>query len=95
MEKRQVGRTGLMIDELGLGGGPLGGGHRAHVRLVAVLDVGVHHVEVPLVDRHVDRFADRATTVVQMGQVVDQLHGILEVLDGAVPATVVEVEHER
>ncbi|GIS11642.1 MAG: hypothetical protein CM15mP115_07930 [Alphaproteobacteria bacterium] len=25
MEKRQVGRTGLMIDALGLGGAPLGG----------------------------------------------------------------------
>ena len=50
---------------------------------------------MPLVDRHVDRFAHRAATVVQVGQVVDQLHGILEVLDGAVPATVVEVEHER
>lgn len=25
MEKRQVGRTGLMVDVLGLGGAPLGG----------------------------------------------------------------------
>ena len=48
---------------------------------------------MPLVDRHVDRFAHRAA-LVQVGQVVDQLHGVLEV-DGAVPATVVEVEHER
>ena len=41
-------------------GGALAGGDRAHERLVAVADVGVHHVEVALVHRHVDRLAHGA-----------------------------------
>ena len=42
------------------------GGHRAHERLVAVAEVRVHHVEVALVHRHVDRLAHRAAGVVQV-----------------------------
>src|SRR5256885_8710377 len=33
---------------------------RAHEGLVAVLHVAVHHVEMPLVDRQIDRLADRS-----------------------------------
>ena len=43
-----------------------GCGDRAHERLVAVADVRVDHVEVALVDRHVDGLADRAAGVVEV-----------------------------
>ena len=74
---------------------PLGPGHRAHERLVRVADVRVDHVEVPLVDRHVDRLADRAAGVVQPRRRVGELHEVAEVLDRPVPAAAVEVADER
>ena len=69
--------------------------HRAHERLVRVADVRVDHVEVPLVDRHVDRLADRAAGVVQPRRRVRELHEVAEVLDRPVPAAAVEVADER
>ena len=39
---------------------------RAHERLVAVPDVRIDHVEVALVDRHVDGLADRPAAVVEV-----------------------------
>ncbi len=74
---------------------PLRGGDRAHERLVAVAHVRIDHVEVALVDRHVDRLADRATGVVEMRRHVGQLHEVAEVLDRAVPAAAVQVADER
>ena len=68
---------------------------RAHERLVAVLDVAVHHVEVPLVDRQVDRLADRAAGMVQRVRHVGELDEVAEVLDAGVAAAFVEVVYER
>ena len=56
--------------------------------------MGVDHIKVALVDRHVDRFADRAAGVMQPGRGLRQLHEIAEILDGAVAATTVEIHHE-
>ena len=71
------------------------GGDRAHERLVAVAEVRVHHVEVALVDGHVDRLAHRAARVVQVGRGVGQLHEVLEVGQRGVAAAAVEVVDER
>ena len=68
---------------------------RSHERLVVVLDVGVHHVEVALVDGHVDRLADRAARVVQPRRRVGELDEVLEVGERGVPASAGEVAHER
>ena len=70
-------------------------GDRAHERLVAVADVAVDHVEVALVDRHVDRLTDRPAAVVEVRRLVGQLHEVAEVLDRAVAPAAVEVAHER
>ncbi len=75
--------------------GPLRMGHRAHEGLVAVPDVRIDHIEVALVDRHVDRLADGAAGVVQVGAHVRELHEVLEVLDRSVAPAVVEVADER
>jgi D-threo-aldose 1-dehydrogenase len=51
MEKRQVGRTGLMIDTLGLGGAPLGGNfvdleYGQAVELIqAAMDAGIGYFD--------------------------------------------------
>ena len=74
---------------------PLRRGDRAHERLVAVADVRIDHVEVALVDRHVDRLADRPAGVVEVGRDVGQLHEVAEVLDRAVAPAAVEVADER
>ena len=58
--------------------GPLAGGDRPHERLVAPPQVCVHHVEVALADRHVDRFAHGAARVVQVRGQVGELHEVLE-----------------
>ena len=57
--------------------------------------MGVHHVEVALVHRHVDGFAHGAAAVVQVRGGVGQFHEVLEVGDGAVAAALLEVVHER
>jgi len=76
-------------------GGARGARDRAHERLVGVADVRVHHVEVALVDRHVDRLAHRAARVVQPGRGIGELDEVAEVLERAVAAPAVEVRHER
>ena len=68
------------------------GGDRAHERLVAVAEVGVHHVEVALADRHVDRLAHRAAGVVEVRRQVRELDEVLEVVDRRVAPAVVEVD---
>ena len=57
--------------------------------------MGVDHVEVPLVDGHVDRLAHRSAGVVEPRGRVRELHEVAEVLDRAVAPTLVEVAHER
>ena len=73
----------------------LGRGDRTHEGLVRVLDVRIHHVEVALVHRNIDRFANGAAGVVQAGAHIGQLDEILEVFDGRVAATVFDVVDER
>ena len=69
--------------------------HRAHERPVRVADVAVDHLEVALVDRQVDRLAQRSAAVVERPAGVGQLHEVAEVLDRGVAAAVVEVVDER
>ena len=67
----------------------LGMRHRAHERLVAVLDVGIEHVEMPLVDRQVDGLAKRAAVVVHLWRHVGEAGEVLEVGDrGIAPGLV-------
>src|SRR6516162_2711536 len=70
-------------------------GDGAHVRLVAVLHVAVHHVEVALVDRQIDGLADGATGVMERVRHVGELDEIAEVLDASVAAPLIEAAHER
>jgi hypothetical protein len=57
--------------------------------------VGVHHVEVTLVDGNVDRLAHGAAGVVQPRRGVRQLDEVLEIVERSVPSTAREVAHER
>ena len=75
--------------------GPARVGDRAHERPVRVADVAVDHLEVALVDRQVDRLAQRPAAVVERPARVGQLHEVAEVLDGRVAPAVVEVVDER
>src|SRR3954451_5154709 len=68
---------------------------RAHERLVRVAHVRVDHVVVPLVDRQIDRLADRAARVVQERRHVRKLHEVAEVLDRAVATATLEIADER
>ena len=71
-----------------------GGGHRAHERLVAQRQERVHHVEVPRVERHVVRLADRAARRVELRERLRELHEVLEVVVGRV-APLDPFAHER
>ena len=75
--------------------GPLRVGHRPHERLVAVLDMTVDHVEVTFVDRDIHRLTDRAARVVHTRAHVGELDEILEVFEGCVAPSIVEIAHER
>ena len=70
-------------------------GHGAHERPVRVADVAVDHLEMALVDRQVDRLAQRPATVVERPAGVGQLHEVAEVLDRRVAPAFVEVVDER
>ena len=71
------------------------GRDRPHVGLVGILHVGVDHVQMALVYRHVGRLADRAAGVVQPGAGIRQLDEVLKVRQCAVAPAAVEVHHER
>ena len=43
--------------------------------------MGCDHVEVTLVDREVDGFADRPSGMVEVGEEIGQLDEVLEVLE--------------
>jgi len=57
--------------------------------------VGVDHVEVAPVDRDVHRFTDGSTRAVHRRRWVGQHHQVLEVDERGVPATLIQVRHER
>ena len=57
--------------------------------------MAVDHLEVALVDRQVDRLAQRPAAVVERPARVGQLHEVAEVLDRRVAPAVVEVVDER
>src|SRR4051812_36932610 len=69
--------------------------HRAHVRLVAVLHVAVHHIEMPLVDGQIDRLTDGAAGVMQGARHVGELHEVAEILDLRITTSLVEVAYKR
>ena len=54
----------------------------------------VDHLEMPLVDRQVDRLAHRAAGMVDIGAQIGELDEVLEVLERAVAAALVEVVDE-
>ncbi|MCY1231602.1 hypothetical protein D9M72_440570 [compost metagenome] len=56
--------------------------------------MAVDHVEVALVDGHIDRLADRAAGMVQPWARLRQLDQIAEVLDRAVAPALVEIHDE-
>ena len=70
-------------------------GNRTHERLVAVLDVRIHHVEMALVHGDVDGLAHRATRVMDVGRRVRQFYEVLEVGERGVPAAIVEIANKR
>ena len=55
----------------------------------------VHHLEVPLVDRQIDRLAHRAAGMVDMRAQIGELDEVLKVFERPVAAAFVEVVHER
>src|SRR5208282_6206054 len=57
--------------------------------------MAVHHVEVALVDRQIDGFANRAARVVQGIGEIGELDENPEVLDPGVAAAFVEIAYER
>ena len=72
----------------------LGVRDRAHEGLVGKAHVRVDHVEVALVDRHVDRLADRASRVVHRRRHVGELDDVLEILELRVAAPLLDVVDE-
>jgi hypothetical protein len=56
--------------------------------------VRVNHVEVTLVDRDIDRFANRSPGMVQRRRHISQFDEVLEVFDSRVAPSPVEIEHE-
>ena len=74
--------------------GALGLGHRAHERLVRIFEMRIDHLEMPLVDRQIDRLAERAAGMVDIGAQIGELDEILEVLDRPVAPPPVEIVDE-
>ena len=56
--------------------------------------MAVHHVEVTLVDRDVDRLAHGTARVMHAGAHVGEFYEVSKILDRSVPPTTVEVAHE-
>ena len=52
----------------------------------------IDHVEMALVDGHVDRLADRAARVVQPGSQVREFDEVMKILEGAVAPAALESE---
>ena len=73
---------------------PLRRGDGAHEGLVRIFDMGIDHVEVTLVHRHVDRLADGAPGMVDRRRHIGELHEILEIPKRCIAALAVEIAHE-
>ena len=56
--------------------------------------MGIDHLEMPLGDRKVNRFAHGSAGVVEPGKHVDQLHEIAEILNGGIAALILEIANE-
>ena len=54
----------------------------------------VHHLEVPLVDRSIDRLAHRAPRMVDIGAQIGELDEVLEVFERSVAAAEVGTKGE-
>ena len=54
----------------------------------------IDHLEMPLVDGQIDRFADGAARMMDERREIGELHEIAEVLDRAIAPTLVEIMHE-
>ena len=70
-------------------------GDRAHERLVGIAHMRIDHLEMALVDGQIDGLADRAAGMVDERREIGELHEILEILDRAVAASMIEIVHER
>ncbi len=55
----------------------------------------IHHLEVPLVHRQIDRLADRSAGMVDVRTEIRELDEILEIFERAVAAALVEIVDER
>ena len=55
----------------------------------------VDHVEVPLVNREINRLTDRAARVVHPGGHLGQLHEVLEIADRGVAPPSLEIRDKR
>ena len=75
--------------------GALGLGDRAHERLVRIFEMRIDHLEMPLVDRQIDRLAHRAAGMMDERAQIRELDEILEVFERPVAAALVEVVDER
>ena len=99
----QADHDGLAVDDVGAEenlrhldgiGGALRVRDRAHERLVGIAHVRIDHVEMALVDGHVDRLADGAAGVVHGRRHVGELDQVLEVLELGVAAPLLDVVDE-
>ncbi len=57
--------------------------------------MGIDHIQMALVDRDIDRLADRAAGMMEPRDLVGELHEILEILDIGVAPPALEIAHER
>ena len=69
-------------------------GDRTHQGLIAVFEMAVDHVVVPLVYGQIDRFTYRAAGVVYPRCHVGELDEVAEVFNGGVAATLVKIMDE-
>ena len=99
----QIDDNAILVDEIGTEQDPahvdcvlrpLGCGDRPHEGLVRQAHMGMHHVEVALVDRDVHRLADRAARVVHGRREIGHFDEILEVLNGRVAPLALPVADE-
>ncbi len=56
--------------------------------------MGIDHLEMPLVDRQVDRLAERSAGMMDIGAEIGELDEVLEVLERSVAAAPVEIVDE-
>ena len=74
--------------------GALGADQCTEQRPIAVSDMRQHHVEVALVDRQIDRFADDAAAVMQMRDHLVNLVELDEIVERGIASSLVDIVHE-